>query len=358
MTTTRLLRVALGLALTLGVNGGLARAQVAGYPDRPIKILVGFGAGGGTDIVARILAQKMTDGLGQSVVVENRTGASGMIAAADVAKSPPDGYTLMMGSQTTFAVAPILYRKTVALDPAKDFAGVTLTGASPLVLVANPSFAAHSVADVIAMAKASPGKIIFGTGGVGTTPHMTAELFEHDAGIKMVHVPYRGEAPAINDTVAGQIPLMFANLSAVMGHIKGGTLRAIAVTGAQRSPTAHRDPHGGRDDAGFCGRNLVRHRRTGRNAARRAGKNQCRGATGARGRRYQAAPHPAWHEQRQFYSGRVRCLYQVRDRQMVERDQGRQHPGAELGTFLFGWKPATRRHPKAGVTEQNLRAGI
>jgi tripartite-type tricarboxylate transporter receptor subunit TctC len=242
MTTTRLLRVALGLALTLGVNGGLARAQVAGYPDRPIKILVGFGAGGGTDIVARILAQKMTDGLGQSVVVENRTGASGMIAAADVAKSPPDGYTLMMGSQTTFAVAPILYRKTVALDPAKDFAGVTLTGASPLVLVANPSFAAHSVADVIAMAKASPGKIIFGTGGVGTTPHMTAELFEHDAGIKMVHVPYRGEAPAINDTVAGQIPLMFANLSAVMGHIKGGTLRAIAVSGAQRSPTAPEIP--------------------------------------------------------------------------------------------------------------------
>jgi tripartite-type tricarboxylate transporter receptor subunit TctC len=242
MTTTRLLRVALGLALTLGVNGGLARAQVAGYPDRPIKILVGFGAGGGTDIVARILAQKMTESLGQSVVVENRTGASGMIAAADVAKSPPDGYTLMMGSQTTFAVAPILYRKTVALDPAKDFAGVTLTGASPLVLVANPSFAAHSVADVIAMAKASPGKIIFGTGGVGTTPHMTAELFEHDAGIKMVHVPYRGEAPAINDTVAGQIPLMFANLSAVMGHIKGGTLRAIAVTGAQRSPTAPEIP--------------------------------------------------------------------------------------------------------------------
>ncbi len=144
----------------------------------------------------------------------------------------------MMGSQTTFAVAPILYRKTVTLDPAKDFAGVTLTGASPLVLVAHPAFAAHSVADVIAMAKANPGKINFGTGGVGTTPHMTAELFEHDAGIRMVHVPYRGEAPAINDTVAGQIPLMFANLSAVMGHIKGGTLRAIAVTSAHRSPTA------------------------------------------------------------------------------------------------------------------------
>ncbi|HUI13765.1 MAG TPA: tripartite tricarboxylate transporter substrate binding protein [Xanthobacteraceae bacterium] len=231
-------RAALAVALVLAWAVGSGRALGASYPDRPIKILVGFGAGGGTDIVARILAPKMSQSLGQSVVVENRTGASGMIAAADVAKSPPDGYTLMLGTQTTFAVAPILYRKTVTLDPAKDFAGVTLTGASPLVLVANPAFAAHTTADVIAMAKASPGKINFGTGGVGTTPHMTAELFEHDAGVRMVHVAYRGEAPAINDAIAGQIPLMFANLSSVTGHLKGGTLRGIAITSAQRAPTA------------------------------------------------------------------------------------------------------------------------
>jgi tripartite-type tricarboxylate transporter receptor subunit TctC len=240
MVMKALLRVALTLAL--GVTAGAAQAQTNRYPDRSIKILVGFGAGGGTDIVARIMAQKMTETLGQSVVVENRTGASGLIAAADVAKSPPDGYTLLMGSQTVFAVAPVLYRKTVTFDPANDFAGVSLTGASPLVLVANPSFPAHTVADVIAMAKANPGKINFGTGGVGTTPHMTAELLQHDAGIRMIHVAYRGEAPAINDTVAGQIPLMFANLSAVTGHIKGGTLRAIAVTSAHRSPTAPNVP--------------------------------------------------------------------------------------------------------------------
>jgi tripartite-type tricarboxylate transporter receptor subunit TctC len=233
---TGLPRAALAFALALACMIGAVRAQ--GYPDRPIKLLVGFGAGGGTDIVARIVATKMSQILGQSVVVEDRTGASGLIAAADVAKSPPDGYTLMMGTQTIFAVAPILYRKTVALDATRDFAGVTLTGASPLVLVANPAFPARTVANVIAMAKANPGKINFGTGGVGTTPHMTAELFEHDAGIRMVHVAYRGEAPAINDTVAGQIPLMFANLSAVMGHLKGGTLRGIAVTSAQRAPTA------------------------------------------------------------------------------------------------------------------------
>jgi tripartite-type tricarboxylate transporter receptor subunit TctC len=220
-----------GLALALGLVG--ARAQTD-YPNRPIKMLVGFGAGGGTDIVARIAAQKMGEILGQSIVVENRTGASGMIAAADVAKSPPDGYSLMMGSQTTYAVAPNLYRK-VTVDPVKDFSGVALTGASPLVLVVNPSFPARSVDDVIAMAKADPGKINFGTGGAGTTPHMTAELFQHVAGIRMAHIAYRGEAPAINDLVAGQIPLMFANLSAVMGHIKAGTLRGIAVTSAARS---------------------------------------------------------------------------------------------------------------------------
>ena len=237
MRATRSLRVALGLVLALGIAASMARAQTTAYPNRPIRMIVGFAAGGGTDVVAKIIAQKMSEILGQSVAVENRTGASGMIAAEDVAKSAPDGYTLMMGSQTTYAVAPHLYRK-VTVDPAKDFAGVALTGASPLVLVVNPSFAAHSVADVIAMAKANPGKINFGTGGVGTTPHMTAELFQHVAGIKMVHVAYRGEAPAINDLLGGQIPLMFANLSAVMGNIKGGTLRALAVTSAQRSPSA------------------------------------------------------------------------------------------------------------------------
>ena len=238
MKATRSLRAAVAAALALGFFCQIAaHAQDAAYPNRPMKMLVGFGAGGGTDIAARIMAQKMSEILGQSIVVENRAGASGMIAAEDEAKSAPDGYVLMMGSQTTYAVAPNLYRK-VTLDPAKDFAGVAMTGASPLVLVVNPSFAAHSVKDVIAMAKADPSKINFGTGGLGTTPHMTAELFQYTAGIKMVHVAYRGEAPAINDLLAGQIPLMFANLSAVMGNLKAGTVRALAVTGAHRSPSA------------------------------------------------------------------------------------------------------------------------
>jgi len=241
MAPTVAARWRIALALALIACGGSVRAQSSDYPNRPIKMLVGFAAGGGTDVAARVIAQKMSEILGQGVVVENRTGASGLIAAQDLMKSDPDGYTLMMGSQTTCAVAPALYHK-ITVDPVKDFSGVALTGALAAGARVNPNFAAHSVADVIALAKASPGKINFGTGGVGTTPHMTAELFQYIAGIRMVHVAYRGEAPAINDLLAGQIPLMFANLSAVMGNVKAGTLRALAVTSAQRSPSAPEIP--------------------------------------------------------------------------------------------------------------------
>jgi len=237
MTVTRygrgVLTLVLALAFSLIVN--FAQAQSAGFPDRPIKMVVGFAAGGSTDVAARIVAQKMSEILGQSVLVENRPGASGLLAAADVAKSPPDGYTLMMASQTVLAVAPRLYRKAT-VDPVKDFTPVAYCGASPLVLVVNPSFPAHTTSEVIAMAKAQPGKIIFGTGGAGTTPHIASEMFQFAAGIKMTHVPYRGEAGAINDLVAGQIPAMFANLSAIMGQLKAGTVRAIAVTSPERSP--------------------------------------------------------------------------------------------------------------------------
>jgi tripartite-type tricarboxylate transporter receptor subunit TctC len=209
-------------------------AQPTKYPDRPIRMMVGFSAGGGTDVSARIVALKMSKGVGQLVVVENRPGASGLIAAEAVAKSPPDGYTLMMGTQTTLAVAPLLYRKS-GIDPARDFAGIGLAGVSPLVLVVHPSLPARSAQDIIAMAKASPGKINFGSGGLGTTPHMAGELFALTAGIKLQHVAYRGEAPAINDLLGGQLHMIFANLSAVIGNVRAGSLRAIAVTSAQRA---------------------------------------------------------------------------------------------------------------------------
>ena len=225
------------LGLAVAVNLPAANGQTTRYPDKPVKIFVGFAAGGGTDVAARILAQKLTETLGQSVVVENRPGASGMIAAETLAKSAADGYTLMMGSQTTLAVAPALYRK-FSIDAARDFVAVAPAGVSPLVLVVHPSLPVRSVKELIALGKAKPGAINFGSGGLGTTPHMAGELFSLQAGIKMVHVAYRGEAPAINDLLGGQLDLIFANLSAVIGNVKAGSLRALAVTSAQRAVSA------------------------------------------------------------------------------------------------------------------------
>jgi tripartite-type tricarboxylate transporter receptor subunit TctC len=225
------------LGLAVAVNLPAANGQTTRYPDKPVKIFVGFAAGGGTDVAARILAQKLTETLGQSVMVENRPGASGMIAAEALAKSAADGYTLMMGSQTTLAVAPALYRK-FSIDAARDFVAVAPAGVSPLVLVVHPSMPVRSVKELIALGKAKPGAINFGSGGLGTTPHMAGELFSLQAGIKMVHVAYRGEAPAINDLLGGQLDLIFANLSAVIGNVKAGSLRALAVTSAQRAASA------------------------------------------------------------------------------------------------------------------------
>ena len=223
----------IGQAAGLALWPCIARAQPAG---RPTRILVGFAAGGGNDVVARILAQKLADaGLGP-VLVENRTGASGLIAADLLAKAPPDGATLMIASQTTYCVAPVLY-KSATFDAQRDVKGVAMLGASPLVLVANPSFAANSVRELIETAKAKPGAINFASGGVGTTPHMAAELFLFNSGIRMTHVSYRGEAPAIVDVLAGQVPLLFANVSVVTGQVKSGALKALAVTTAKRAPS-------------------------------------------------------------------------------------------------------------------------
>jgi len=204
--------------------------------NRPIRILVGFAAGGGNDVIARILAQKLSEGGLGPVLVENRTGASGLIAADVLAKSSPDGSTLMIASQTTYAVASMLY-KSATFDAQRDVTGVAMLGTSPLVLVAGPSFAATSVRELIEMAKARPGTFNFASGGVGTTPHMAAELFLFNAGIRMTHVSYRGEAPAIADVLAGQVPLLFANVSVVTGQVKSGTLKALAVTSPKRAPS-------------------------------------------------------------------------------------------------------------------------
>jgi tripartite-type tricarboxylate transporter receptor subunit TctC len=227
--------IALGVALAAGSLATQSQAQ-GKYPDRPVKVVVGFSAGGGTDVAARVIAQKLSEAMGQSFVVENRAGASGLIASEQVVKSPADGYTIMVGSQTTLAVAPALYRK-IQIDPVKELTGLAMIGVSPLVAVVNASSPIKTLQDLIAEAKSKNGTMNFGSGGVGTTPHMAGELLAFSAGIKMVHVPYRGEAPAINDLLGGQIPFMFSNLSVVKGNVEGGKLRAIAVTSGKRVPS-------------------------------------------------------------------------------------------------------------------------
>ena len=222
----------------LKANSSPAMCGVVPTPPEPkfMAPFFSFAAGGGTDVAGRVIAQKLSDATGQSFVVENRTGASGLIASEQVAKAPADGYTIMVGSQTTLAVAPALYKK-FQLDVVKDLTGMAMIGVSPLVAVVNANSPIHSIKDLVAEAKARNGTMNFGSGGVGTTPHMAGELLAFNAGIKMVHVAYRGEAPGVNDLLGGQIPFMFSNLSVVKGNIEAGKLRALAVTSTRRVPS-------------------------------------------------------------------------------------------------------------------------
>jgi tripartite-type tricarboxylate transporter receptor subunit TctC len=222
----------------LGLNLAIAPARAAdAYPDHPIRLIVPFAAGGGVDNVARALAAELGSILHGSVVVENRVGAGGLIGTDYVAKSPPDGYTMLMGTQTTLAVAPLL-TKGANFDPRTAFAGTSLVASSPLLLVVNPGFAAHNVQELIALARQEPGRINYGSGGVGTTPHMAGELFALSAGVHMTHVAYKGEQPALTDIMGNQIPLMFSNLSVALPLAQSGRLRALAISSAQRSPAA------------------------------------------------------------------------------------------------------------------------
>jgi len=224
---------ALAIGLLLACLAPLASAQA--YPNHAIRLVVPFPAGGTTDILARAVAQKLTESLGQSVVVDNRPGAGGNIGADVVAKSQPDGYTLLMGTVGTHAINPSVYAK-MPYDHIKDFVPVVLVAGVPNVLVVNPSLPVNSVADLIKLAKAKPGTINFASSGNGTSIHLSGELFKTMAGVDMTHVPYKGSAPALTDLIAGQVQVMFDNLPSSLPQIKAGKLHAIAVTSLQRAP--------------------------------------------------------------------------------------------------------------------------
>lgn len=211
-----------------------AWAQADAYPTKPIKIVVGFPPGGINDIVARVLAVRMGDGLGQPVLVENRAGAGGTIGVDYVAKSKPDGYTLVLGSVSNMAMAMSQY-KSLPYDTLRDFAPVTLAAAAPNILVAHPSFAAKSVKELVVLARQKPGAMSYASAGNGTSNHLTVELLKSLTGIDVVHIPYKGDSPAVQETVGGQVQFMFATLPVVLQHIRGGKLRALAVSSPKRS---------------------------------------------------------------------------------------------------------------------------
>lgn len=201
------------------------------YPAKPVRMVVPFPAGGGVDVTARILAQRLTDRVGQSFIVENRSGASGMIGTEFVAKATPDGYTLLVGSQTTQAVVPAIYKANY--NPARDFAAITEIAKSPMLLLVHPTLPVKTAGELIKLAKAKPGQLTFGA-APGATIHMAAELFKIMAKIDMMLIPYKGEGPAIVDVMGGQVMLMFSNIPVSMQQARSGRLRVLAVTSAQR----------------------------------------------------------------------------------------------------------------------------
>lgn len=220
------------VALTCGLLTALA-AWGQAYPTKPVRIVVPFAAGGATDIITRILAQKLTETLGQSVVVENRGGAAGNIGAAEVARSAPDGYTLLMTSGSIVTANQHIY-KNMPFDPARDLVPITGVASGPQVVVVNPGFSAKTLKDLIGLAKAKPGSLNYGHAGIGSQTHLAAENLLYTAGIDLTNIPYKGEGPAITDLVAGQINMVTSNLPPAMGFINQGKLRALAVTSRER----------------------------------------------------------------------------------------------------------------------------
>ena len=229
------------LMLTSGVSVGVNAAHAQAYPSRPVHLVVGFPIGGPADLVARVLAQHLTERLGQPVVVDNRPGATGTIAAEQVARAAPDGYTMFMATQPTNAVAPYMYAK-VGYDPINDFATVVRVGHSPLLIAVHPAMPVTSIGDLIAAAKAGPGQIDYATGGIGSTPHVSMELFQRTLELDMVAVHYKGESAAVVEAVGGHVQALAASISVLLPYVRSGKLRGLAVTTRERSTLAPEFP--------------------------------------------------------------------------------------------------------------------
>ena len=225
------------LAFASAVSLASDTAQADEYPSRPIHLIVPYAAGGAADSIARILAKRISHAIGQTIVVENRGGGGSIVGTEFVNKAEPDGYTLLLGQSGPISINPAVY-KTLPYDPVKDFAPISLTTTYPYVMVVNSTLGVKTLKEFVALAKSKPGALNYGTTGVGAANHLVAELFDSKAGIKMTHIPYRGTALAVNDLLAGQVQVVFADPISALQHVTSGALIALAVTSKDRSPVA------------------------------------------------------------------------------------------------------------------------
>lgn len=222
-------------AIALVVIAGCAPVLAQTYPTRPVRMVIGFPPGGGTDIIGRIIAQKLGEGLGQQIIVDNRGGAGGQIGAELVARAQPDGYTVMMAHIAAMSILPSLNPK-LPYDPVRDFAPISLVGISPNLVVVHPSLPVKNIKELIALAKARPNQLHYASPGTGLVQHLAGELFNLHAKVKMVHIPYKGAGPAVIDLVAGHVQLSFDVIPVALPYVKAGRLRALAITGEKRTP--------------------------------------------------------------------------------------------------------------------------
>lgn len=234
LTSRRLLLVGIAAAAVLGAA---APVMAQDYPNKVIKLIVPYPPGGATDVIGRVMAQKLSVALGQQVIVDNRAGAAGSIGAAAVAAATPDGYTLLMGAMTSHSISAVLNKNTVNFDMEKSFAPVAIVGSVPLVFVVTQAIKANTLTEFIALAKSKPGSLTFASAGNGSPQHLAGEMFQRIAGVKMLHVPYKGSGPAMTDLIGGQVDSMIETAPAAQAHVKGEKLRALAAASSQRVPT-------------------------------------------------------------------------------------------------------------------------
>lgn len=257
--SNRLFQATLGFAaaVSLQLPAYAQSSEAAAYPLKPVRVIVSYAPGGATDIVARMVAAKLSKGFGRTFVIENVTGAGGVIGDSAAARAAPDGYTLL-GTSSTFSINPAVVPK-LPFDPLKSFAPITLVARAPFMLVVHPSVPAKSVKELVALAKANPGKLDYASAGQGTAVHLAVELFNSMAGVKMMHIPYKGSGPALIDLLSGQVQLTFANVLSSRAHVQAGKLRALAVSSAERSavlpelPTVSESGVPGYDTASWYG---------------------------------------------------------------------------------------------------------